>query len=409
MNGFTKATYAVAAGALKGVLAVIYAPLKCFPCKKKVVFLSRQSNEPGLDFVMLRDALLRQDPTLKIVMITKRIEGGLPGLLSFAGCSLKSMYHLATSRVCVLDTYWPVVSLLRHKKTLTVIQMWHAIGKMKKSGYQTLDKKYGRDGNLAQVMNMHKGYDVVIAGGKQMNDFYCASFGVKEQQLLNIGLPRIDFLLETQSENRALLYKKYPQFRGKTIILYAPTFRRNTEADYSQMIQLFDAKTYGLIIKPHPNQVLKQPNDLMQFHCPELTTMQALGACDIVITDFSAITFEAAVMNKPIYFYLFDRQGYMRHNGVNIDPYEEMPGNVYEDPYQLKEAIETGHYRQQSLDAFRKRYLPENLGDTTRRMTKLILDCVEEGKNEGIRKNLGREAETGLSVDHENTVCQESL
>lgn len=405
MSGFTAKLYSVAAGLLKAVLAVAYVPLKCFPSQNKVLFLSRQSNEPPLDFVLLKEELLRQDPSLKIVMITKRIEGGLPGAVTFGMCSLRSMYHLATAKVCVLDTYWPVVSLLHHKKSLTVIQMWHAIGKMKKSGYQTLDKRYGRSGSVAQAMNMHRGYDVVIAGGSRMNDYYCASFGVKEEQLLNIGLPRIDFLLATEQANRALLLEKYPQFAGKTVILYAPTFRRNTEADYGEMTGLFDPEKYALIIKPHPNQVLKQPNDLKKYSCGELTTMQALGACDILITDFSAITFEAAVMNKRIYFYLFDRQGYMRHNGVNIDPCVEMAGNVYEEPQNLKEAIEKGSYDRQALAQFRERYLPQHLGQSTKRMTKLIRDCVEEGKDEGIRKNLHRETETGLSVGHEDPVC----
>ena len=49
------------------------------------------------------------------------------------------MYHLATASVCVLDAYWPAISLLHHKKSLTVIQMWHALGKIKPVSYTHLD------------------------------------------------------------------------------------------------------------------------------------------------------------------------------------------------------------------------------------------------------------------------------
>lgn len=399
-NRIKQIIYAVMAIVLKIVLGAVYAALKWLPSRNKVVFLSRQDDQPGLDFLLLRDSLLSQDPQIQTVMITRKLERNLLSALRFAWYTAVSMYHLATASVCVLDTYWPAVSMLKHKKTLTVIQLWHAAGKIKQSGYQTLDKDYGRGKAAAQWMDMHKGYDVVVAGGKAMNGYYCASFGVQESQLLNVGLPRIDYLLENSRRSRALLEESYPELRGKTVILYAPTFRRGTVADYSSLIASFEKEEYALIIKPHPYQIIGDPEALERYRYGKLTTMQVLGACDVVITDYSAISFEAAVLRKPIYFYLFDYQNYLRNNGVNIDPYTEMPDNVYEDPEQLVNAIKSGTYDMDALTAFRKRYLPEKLGEATRRLTKLIIDCVKDGKHEGIRQNLHREAEAAVSVDH---------
>ena len=122
-------------------LNFIYAVLKLFPTQKnKVLFLSRQSNTLTLDFKMTQEELRREQPDIKIVTICHRLEGEGSGAAAFAKSTLKSMYHLATSSVCVLDAYWPAVSILHHKKSLTVIQMWHALGKIKQSGYQTLGK-----------------------------------------------------------------------------------------------------------------------------------------------------------------------------------------------------------------------------------------------------------------------------
>ena len=45
-----------------------------------------------------------------------------------------------------------------------MIQMWHAIGKIKKSGYQTLDKDSGRSRAVAELLCMHRNYDYIIAG-----------------------------------------------------------------------------------------------------------------------------------------------------------------------------------------------------------------------------------------------------
>ena len=387
-------------GVLKFLLGLLYGVLKCFPTRNKVVFLSRQGNQPGLDFLLLEESLKKEDPAPEIVMITRKIEKNIPSLLRFAWATLSSLYHLATASVCILDTYWPVVSMLRHKPDLTVIQIWHAIGKLKKSGHQTLDKGYGRGRNMAELLSMHKGYDVVIAGGKVMNEYYCASFGVEESRLYNIGLPRIDYLLENARSSRVLLEESYPETAGKTVVLYAPTFRRGTLADYSELIGAFAAGGQTLIIKPHPHQDLANPESLEPYRYPGLSTMQALCACDIVITDYSAISLEAAVLSKSIYFYLFDHEQYLQNNGVNINPLVEMPNNVYHDPHQLAQAIENGTYDTESLTAFQKRYLPDPLGQSTECLTKLILDCIKDGKHEGIRKNLHRASEAGISVGH---------
>ena len=93
---------------------------------------------------------------------------------------LKTMYHLSTSKVCVLDSYSLPVSILHHKKSLKVIQIWHSMGKIKQSGYQTLDKPSGRSSKMAKLLNMHKNYDIVVAGARAWNDAYCKSFGITE-------------------------------------------------------------------------------------------------------------------------------------------------------------------------------------------------------------------------------------
>ena len=55
------------------------------------------------------------------------------------------MYYLATSKVCLIDTYIIPVSILNHKKELTIIQLCHGIGNIKKFGYQTLKNESGKN------------------------------------------------------------------------------------------------------------------------------------------------------------------------------------------------------------------------------------------------------------------------
>lgn len=212
---------------LRWAMNFIYFFLKLCPTdKNKVLFLSRQSNTVTEDIDFLSRRLVELKPETNIVIITKRADKGFASMLEYAFVTLKSMYHLATASVCVLDSYWPAVSVLHHKKQLAVIQMWHAMGKIKKSGYQSLGKKFGRSDMIAREMRMHRNYDVVIAGGRAFNPFYCASFDIESDILYNVGLPRMDKLREGQDEARRQFYETYPGLRGKKIVLYAPTFRK---------------------------------------------------------------------------------------------------------------------------------------------------------------------------------------
>ena len=72
---------------------------------------------------------------------------------------LTQMYHIATSKVVVLDGYCIAASVLNHKPDTKIVQMWHALGTIKKFGYQVLGTEEGSDPDVARIMRMHKNYD----------------------------------------------------------------------------------------------------------------------------------------------------------------------------------------------------------------------------------------------------------
>lgn len=386
-------------------LNFIYFFLKLLPTKgNKVVFLSRQSNELTLDFKRVQEELQERQPYIHIVTLCNRLEGEKSGgLVHFAVTTLKSMYHMATSSVCVLDAYWPAVSILHHKKELTVIQMWHALGKIKQSGYQTLGRESGRSEQMAHLMKMHENYDYIIAGGKAWNPYYCASFNTTEDKLVNCGLPRIDHLLETAQSNREAVLREYPQFNGKTIILYAPTFRRNISLHWDSLAEaVADANSkepgadgkgqYVLVVKGHPNQKLDTAGKPGVYECAEFKAVDLLAACDYLITDYSAIAIEGAILSRPTWYFVYDYEEYRQKNGMNIDLFDVMPGCVFRDGRELMNrlvsadraartdeiSIENNPYPRRTLNAYRKNYLPENLGTSTKQIADLILGKMME-------------------------------
>ena len=378
---------------LRWIMNFIYFFMKCLPVNKnKILFLSRQSNTPTEDFMFLEARLRELKPELKTVKITKRADKSFSDLFVFALQTLRSMFHLATASVCVLDSYWPAVSMLKHKDSLAVIQIWHAMGKIKKSGYQSLDKGLGRSSMIAHEMRMHRNYDVIIAGGKAFNPFYCASFGVDESVLYNVGLPRMDMLRENTEKCRRQFYDAYPELEGKKIVLYAPTFRKGQIFDPKAIVDAFDFNgRQQLIIKRHPNQRLNEENLGHAMTCDEVPTSTVLSVCDCVITDYSAITIEAAILKKPVYFYLFDYEDYLSRNGLNVLLSDEFPDSVFTSPDKLFDSIENGTYDFDNYRRFCEKYLPAQSGRATDKIAALIIDCMEKDKHEAISERISKQ------------------
>ena len=227
------------------------------------------------------------------------------------------------------------------------------------------------------VLNtIHENYDYIVAGGKAWNPYYCQSFHTTEEKLVNIGLPRIDHLLETEDENRQAVFSDYPQMKEKQVILYAPTFRRNIELKWEELLEKIDFNQYILVIKGHPNQRIEAEGDGILL-CPEFKAVDLLAVCDYLITDYSAIAVEAAILNKKTYYYLYDYEEYTEKNGINVNPFESMPGCAFRSAGELMESLASGNYPKESLEAYRQKYLPEDLGHSTEKLRDLVLSHLQ--------------------------------
>lgn len=348
----------------KTICKCCYAILKVFPTdRKKILFLSRQSNSVSIDARWLIGEIRKRYPGVKVKCIARRLEPSMKSVLSFGVAQLVSMYHLATSRVCILESYWPTVSILKHKSTLIVVQMWHSIGKIKKSSKQALGKPGGKSRHIASVMKMHEGYDMVIAGGRYWNPYYCEAFGVSESKIRNVGLPRIDYLLAMRESIRCDVRIKYPQIIGKKVVLYAPTFRQGYELDVKGLVLAMLAKGVAVIVKSHPNQIINV-GDCAVVQASDFSALQLLSVADYLVTDYSAIALEAAAVDVKTLYFVPDYERYQRENGTNIDLKYEVPHCVFNDPNLLAEAL-CADYPIREFEHYKRKFLFENLGHSS--------------------------------------------
>lgn len=332
---------------------IVYFFLKMFNIKNKVTFISRQSNKKSDDIKLLEKALKKEN--IEVVCLCKKLDNKL----SYFFHMFKQMYHIATSKVVVLDGYCIIVSVLNHKKETKIIQMWHALGAFKKFGYSILDKEEGSSSKLAKAMKMHNNYDYIFASGKECIEPFSEAFNCSRKKIKVFSLPRVDLLKDKNNIEKKSnkIYEEYPKLTKKKNIVYAPTFRKNKDDidEINKLIDSIDYKKYNLIIKFHPLSRIKIDDERVIVD-RKFSTLDMLFIGDYIISDYSAIVFEAAVLEKPIYFWNYDIDSYLVGRDFYLD-YKELPGIKSKNIEVILERIDNDQFDFKRLREFQKKYV----------------------------------------------------
>ncbi len=363
-------------------LQIIYFFLKFLKTNNsKILLLSRQYNTKSIDFKLIEENIQNRYPNFKVVILTKKLNKN--HIISYYFHIYKQMYHLATSKICIVDTYIIPVSILSHKKSLIIIQMCHGIGNIKKFGYQTLEKESGKNAKLSKLMNMHKNYDYLISTSKATSKFYAEAFDIDITKILNFGTPKIDYLLNINIKKDEIL-KKYPNIKDKPVILYVATFRTYKDSYLKKFTEAAPLDKFNIIIHIHPVQYKYIPdidneiNDERIYRCKDISTMDLLSISDYVITDYSSFVFESAILEKPTYLYVNDYDKYIEKNGLNINIYKELPGYVFKDAKELFNCIEKEKYNLKIIKKFKNKYIEVSDGSSTKKIVDFIINCAQK-------------------------------
>lgn len=358
----------------------IYSILKLFPIQNKVVFISRQSNSINIDFKMLMENINNKDKNVKIIILTKTLGKSLSKKVEYFFHMFKQMYHIATSKVVILDSYCIVISILKHRKSLKVIQIWHALGSLKKFGYSTLGQKDGRNAKLSKDMNMHKNYTYILTSSKISKPFFQEAFNAKEEQMVVMNLPRVDFLQSNQAQKQMLnkFYKIYPEANNKKRnILYCPTQRKDTKIPTDELTKYIDLEKYNFIIKLHDGTEIIYTNKNKIQKGKNFTGLELLHVGDYIITDYSAIVYEAAITEKPIYLFAYDYDTYVDDRGFYINYKNEMPGPICKNFKDIIKMIGNDYYEKSKEKQFCNKYIENINENATEKLAKFILNNMQ--------------------------------
>lgn len=352
---------------------LLFYPLKA---QNKVVMLSRESDTPPVDFRLLEKEIKRRSPDTEIVYFCRKMTKDI-NKVAYCWMVLQSLYHIATASVAITDTYSIQLCVLPPKKGLTVIQVWHAVGAVKKFSYQCLDTPNGHSSKLAEQMCMHKNYDYILCTSEATKATYVEAFHTTPDKILVKGMPRVDYIQKWDKGLRDKFLAQRPDLAGKRLILYLPTFRDGIDKGTEQLLHAAAGmEDIALIVKPHP---------LSKFHVPRgnrppehWSTYDLMKVCDGVVTDYSASSLEASLLHKPVYFYLFDYESYKYNQGLNIDPSEELPFAVSIDAASMMEKIDSNVYDIEALERFRRKYIETADINNTANITDFLLTLIPD-------------------------------
>ena len=370
------------------VVRAAFAVARFLPLRRRVVLATAHDATLRGNLVVIRDALLAADPPIPVVVLAHASRGDWRGRLRALWGAAQAGYHLATARLFIVDDYFFPVYVIAPRPGTTIVQTWHASGAFKKFGLSVLDKSFGATEDLVRQVRIHGNYDVCLIGSRAGAVFYAEAFGQPVDRFApDIGIPRTDALFDDDlvARTRDAVRARYTIAPGKRVILYAPTFRGDSvgRAVAGPMLDLALLRErlgtdHVLLLRLHPfvRAGIAIPPDLADFAVdasdhPEINDL--LLASDVLVTDYSSVIFEYALLRRPMVFFAPDLAAYEGERGFYFDYRTGVPGPVVESTAAVADHIRSGVVDVDRIDAFRRWAFDVADGHATERFVERIV------------------------------------
>ena len=283
--------------------------------------------------------------------------------------------------------YWIVNSLIEEtitpKSNQIFLQCWHG------TPLKRLRHDIEHDGVFNDVKEIRKRNDLdtkrftyFISPSKFCTEKFTSAFNLKNLNKENIiieeGYPRNDFLFKYTKEDVKELKKELNLPKNKKIILYAPTFRKKDNYKIDELIKSIDTEKYILIIKLHPYIKYERKQKKGLYYCDDFTSLQLLSVANYLITDYSAMSVEGAIMNIPIYIYAYDYEDYSKNPGINVNLEKEFNKYFFKDSDGIYKSIKSGKYDLSVVTKYRNKYVDNQDGTSCKKLAKYIIKMAGE-------------------------------
>jgi CDP-glycerol glycerophosphotransferase len=319
------------------VLLPIFSFFKIFSINnKRVVFSSFYGKQYSGDPKALFKKLIEISSLYQTVWVYNRkndLPDDLKDSIVVSRYSLKHLYFLATCKFRIDNCQES--HFLKPKKDTVYIQTWHGTPlkkiaqDIKNTSFDRLKKDWLKDSSY---------WDFCISSSNKISRILSKAFKIEPQKILEVGYPRNDILLNYDVEYANRIKAELNITSDKKIVLYAPTFRDNDiecfqlKLDYDKIKESL-ADKYILLVRMHSNIKHINPSffdSAFTFNVSNYNDIQDLYVIsDVLITDYSSVFFDFAVLKKPIIFYPYDIDVYREKLRGFYFKYEDIvPGKI---------------------------------------------------------------------------------
>ena len=352
-----------------------------FPIKEnRVVFVSMH-NENFNDSLGAVCREVEKKKAFETVYITRRdLDIKLSNVFRVIAFFLVKSRLLATAKYVFLNDNFMPMAKMNFRSEAVVTQLWHAEGVFKKFGLAI-----GQEESLRKnEIECNRKLTYVVCSSKAVVPYYAEAFGVSKENVLPLGAPRADFLLDEGNARKAKekLCARYPELKNKKLVLYAPTFR-DDRARNDEILSAFNAEKvsrelsadYALLIRLHP-QIHPQERNIR--NAVDLTdyddVRELVLACDVLITDYSSICMDFALLSKKCVFFAYDLESYISDRDFYFDYEAYVPGRIVRTADEIAEAVKAPTETEKS-ENFRKFNFDYTDCGSAGRVVKRIMNC----------------------------------
>ncbi|WP_186777371.1 bifunctional glycosyltransferase/CDP-glycerol:glycerophosphate glycerophosphotransferase [Streptomyces salinarius] len=277
---------------------------------------------------------------------------------------------------------------LSKRPETTYIQTWHGSA-LKRMGFDEPKYRIMPEHEQRAYQQAIDRFDHFVVRGEHDERTLARAYRIPEEKLLRTGYPRNDALVRARDSAPPApatqeLAERLGIRRDRPVVLYAPTFRTQDDGKVRKFEFPFDVEKfaqrfgdrYTLLIRTHYlNDVALPPSVAGRVVnvSEEPDIAPALLLSDVLITDYSSVMFDYALLQRPMVFYTYDWDSYVENSrGTYFDLKEQAPGPVVATEDELfavladLTALTSGC--KEGLEQFRTKYGEYDRGDAAARI-----------------------------------------
>ncbi|MEU0299616.1 CDP-glycerol:glycerophosphate glycerophosphotransferase [Streptomyces sp. NPDC006175] len=224
------------------------------------------------------------------------------------------------------------------------LQTWHGSA-YKRMGFDETRVRMQNAPQRERLQQAVHRFDHFLVRSEHDERTLARAYRLPASTLLRTGYPRNDALVAARARDEAQGRLPRPALAAelglpdhRKVVLYAPTFRGGPGTRRRQRLLLDAARfaerfgdTYTLLVRAHYLEAASLPA------CPPGTVVdvsrhhdvsELLALADVLVTDYSSIMFDYALLDRPIVLFAPDLDTYAAERGSYFDLREKAPGPV---------------------------------------------------------------------------------